>query len=124
MKDRKDKNKFWTLFVGKEWDINVVDFHTGMHLITHPDFYHDLSGFQIVKEHIEKEMNTVWEDYIWHVLDDGLLRLQDQVNQLLSLDNLLDYLLENTEKWGYTFGITEKTVEKHPALLFAEGKEE
>jgi len=162
----EEKNKFFTLLMGKCW-------HRLEHIKTakrtssgkrypfeydkciycgksnsNPDYYSDLSGFQIVKEYMEKEMNTVWEDYIWHVLDDGLLRLQDQVNQLLSLDNLLDYLLQNKEEWAYT----EKRVceykdncggpcvelmttvnmyckdgiicEKHPALLFAEGKEE
>ena len=164
----EEKNKFFTLLMGKCWhDFPLIedgfdaDYHSlwrcpqcnvklGAQLPYYDrhDFYHDLSGFQIIKDFMEKNLPKVWEDYLESFFLPRTRTYTDTFSEQLSLDNLLNYLLEHKEEWAYT----EKRVceykdncggpcvelmttvnmyckdgiicEKHPALLFAEGKEE
>jgi len=159
----EEKNKFFTLLMGKCWhDFPLIedgfdaDYHSlwrcpqcnvklGAQLPYYDrhDFYHDLSGFQIIKDFMEKNLPKVWEDYLESFFLPRTRTYTDTFSEQLSLDNLLDYLLEHKE-WGWVgcpkcggdkqirgvFDIYDCPVcnsngkVKHPALLFAEGKEE
>jgi len=164
----REKNTFFTLLMGKEWhewkpeqeyDMIATTFKCticnkevktddlGQYL--NIDFYRDLSGFQIIKEYMEKNLPEVWEEYLeWanEIIPDHYTFTQG-VNIILSLDNLLTYLLEHKEEWGWV-GCPDLEITtdlgkqvcanwteycahcevlgkvKSPALLFAEGKEE
>ena len=102
--------------------------------------------FFIAKDFMEKKMPKVWEDYLdllhnmnnFNPDSNSDFPYTFGFNNQLTLDNLLTYLLENTEMWGYEkcpecynflctpdCPICKGTLKvKSPALLFAEGKEE
>jgi hypothetical protein len=158
----EEKNKFWHLFRGKcwhEWEAKHYSWDSRYGEVTlydckkckitdgegkMPYYYKDLSGFQIIKEHMEKELPEVWERYLTMYLNNPPVypkrrqynKFTIAHNKTLSLDNILDYLLENTEEWGWE-ECTEHRVGwpdkckcrgtrkvKHPALLFAESLKE
>ncbi len=158
----EDKNKFWHKFMGKCWHISDDEgFGYGEHCKlcgldtwdeTTKTFYmveslrFDMSkqeSFQIVKDFMEKEMPEVWRKHLDHEQKLVAYRfggIDDLLNAWLSLDNLLAYLLQNTERWGWVECPECKgkkfikgmlcnkcdgdKVVKSPALLFAEGLKE
>lgn len=111
----------------------------------------------VVRKFMEKEMPEVWEEYLFctthsrggHGCEScGAWEFDAYLfDKLLSLDNLLSFLLSNAEEWGWkecqmckgrgwynqtiqgegTVGIYSMPCKcntgkvKHPALLFAEG---
>jgi hypothetical protein len=134
----EQKSHFWALFTNDHpiisYDVN------GEGSLSMRNYYADLSGFQIVKEYMESKWPMLWERY----LDDCFTTpiASDIFNAQLSLDNLLSFLMENTEMWGWkecpNYGhknycklvclihgncrINGKV--KHPALLYAESVKE
>ncbi len=172
----EEKNKFLTLLMGKCWHeirhildagkpaiaVDGTEYICGIckeRYISrpkkriHPNYYLNLSGFQIVKEWAEKEMPEVWNDYLKFYLMFGRVFLAfessfekhwytKRLNHVLSLDNFISFLLQNTEAWaykecwqvnGWSCNRTDACVctsngeggegskIKSPALLFAEG---
>jgi hypothetical protein len=141
----EQKSHFWALFTNDHpiisYDVN------GEGSLSMRNYYADLSGFQIVKEYMESKWPMLWERY----LDDCFTTpiASDIFNAQLSLDNLLSFLMENTEMWGWeeceymkewprilpnggSAFFCEKQCKdkpincnggkvKHPALLYAEG---
>jgi len=167
----EQKNTFWDKLIGNhrhEWkitpclgkwkcDCGEVFYSKLIPPDRYPnfDYYRNLSGFQTIKEWMEKEMAEVWECYLRWCYDyspheGSIWDLTPVLNSILSLDNLLTYLLqpEVVKEWEYMGGKCEisacptlSTIDmiftcskydkgicsgkvKHPALLFAEGKEE
>jgi hypothetical protein len=169
----EQKNKFFTLLIGKcwhEWKPYEMDnYHfdkiqcsicgviiNSSYSPPPWDFYASLSGFQIIKEHMEKEFPEVWEEYLeWCRLTCTFpaYKVVSQhtiiFNKQLDLTNLITYLLENTEGWGWVmcpdynpprdsdwwFGCWNSSNKqkacdcdngkvKHQALLFAESLKE
>lgn len=173
----EQKNKFFTLLIGKCWhewswtlegqiakcwlcgqlrnfNHSYKSEQTAQLTFSNPDYYASLSGFQVIKEHMEKELPLMWACYHWWCLKERLPEtLEDieiillgdliQMNKrFLDLDNLLAYLLQNTDGWGWKICPTclgTPRVEwsnnvcprcngtgkvKHPALLYAESVKE
>lgn len=154
---RKWKNHFWTLFTGGCWHEKDLDIalpsdtifmckHCKKFIEPTINYYSDLSGFQRVKDFMEKEMPEEWNQYLYETHGNvwlstkGWKRYDVILNAMLDLDNLLSFLLSNTEMWGWKECkkpcctecipqdgncILDKNVYKvkHPALLFAEGLE-
>jgi len=137
----EEKNHFLTLLIGKCWHEWESRWHYwqcrkckkrktyGLSIVPF-DYYRDLSGFQIVKEYMETHMPKVWSKYLDHQNKVEAYKfgsLKGLLNAILNLDNFIAYLLEHTE-WAYfdypDYQTGEARQGKHPALLFAEGKEE
>lgn len=93
----EQKSHFWALFTNDHpiisYDVN------GEGSLSMRNYYADLSGFQIVKEYMESKWPMLWERY----LDDCFTTpiASDIFNAQLSLDNLLTYLMEHTDRWGW-----------------------
>lgn len=127
-----EKNHFLTLLICAEWDLRekIDEFHWWH---GHPNYYHDLSGFQTVKDFMESQMAETWEKYLVATEYRIIFENGDNpcavelLNAWLSLDNLITYLLDNQE-WAlfeYTdYQTGEARQGKHPALTWAEGLKE
>lgn len=63
--------------------------------------------FFTIKDFMEKEMPEVWNQYLYETHGNvwlstkGWKRYDVILNAQLSLDNLLSFLMENTEMWGW-----------------------
>jgi hypothetical protein len=104
----EEKNHFLTLLMGKCWhDQRPFSYvcHKCSSSKPNIDFYHDLSGFQTVKDFIESQMAETWEKYLRWCYDyseheGSIWDLAPVLNAILSLDNLITFLLENQE-WAW-----------------------
>lgn len=54
----------------------------------------------VVRKFMEKEMPEVWDEYLLKTLDEYEFD-SAILNDVLSLDNLLTYLMEHTDRWGW-----------------------
>ena len=117
-----EKNHFLTLLIGKCWHGKyTTDGYSSWkqclackeilpRYYSNPDYYHDLSGFQTVKDFMESQMAETWEKHLLFVASnvntECKKRLQYKLyftkvfNAQLSLDNLITYLLNGTE-WAW-----------------------
>jgi hypothetical protein len=59
-----------------------------------------ISKFRNVKEYMERNMPEVWEDYLSLVFELPLSQ-KDTLNYILDLNNLVTYLSEYQEEWGF-----------------------
>lgn len=56
--------------------------------------------FFLIKEYMERNMPEVWEDYLSLVFELPLSQ-KDTLNYILDLNNLVTYLSEYQEEWGF-----------------------
>ena len=128
----EEENHFLTLLIGKCWhDQRPFSYvcHKCSSSKPNINFYHDLSGFQTVKDFMESQMAEMWTKHLDHEQKRVAYRfggLKDLLNSWLSLDNLITFLLDNQDEWGWIkrddVKLTEgfKVETKHPALTWAE----
>lgn len=108
----KDQAQLLALFIQKE---------KGLH-----PFWDELyePTFSEAKEYMEKEQAELWEHYIFESFSVNASETEG-LNRVLDLSNLITFLLEHREEWGwveeYSPPMNMEKV-KHPALLFAEEK--
>ena len=62
--------------------------------------FSSISKFRNVKEYMERNMPEVWEDYLSLVFELPLSQ-KDTLNYILDLNNLVTYLSEYQEEWGF-----------------------
>ena len=65
--------------------------------------YNSIIGFWQVKTYLEKNKAKLWEDYLYQVNNGWgkTFSYTKWINDILNLDNLILFLLDNVEEWGW-----------------------
>jgi hypothetical protein len=97
-----NNNKFLTLLMGKCWHEPDIKSQTYVDDLYKEDWQNpdQLSNPLSVIQWMERNMPEVWEDYLSLVFELPLSQ-KDTLNYILDLNNLVTYLSEYQEEWGF-----------------------